>query len=332
MERIVQIVVAAPPNAPSTECDEAIAHALTEDVADEPSGGSSLLQPSAPPLPLPPPPPLPPMAQESAGEQLQAGQPGSSEHTPLEAVSHYDEQLARELQEEELQQLSVKERDRLATLPSLLGESPLAQALSERLAGLAGASFAKLIPRVNSGAPVAAEAASAPPYQEEPNGRPLLEQRLRLFCLVERVVKGDGACQFRSLADQLYRSEKLHAYVRERVCQQLRHHADWYCGHVPGDYRRYCNDMARSSTWGDHVTLQAAADTFGARIWVLTSYEASDFLEIEPRQRDSTRVLLLSFFAEIHYNSLYHADDPPPPPPGAKLLGSRRLHALLLGV
>lgn len=36
-------------------------------------------------------------------------------------------------------------------------------------------------------------------------GRARLEERLRLYCLVERRIKGDGNCQFRSLSDQLFR-------------------------------------------------------------------------------------------------------------------------------
>lgn len=34
---------------------------------------------------------------------------------------------------------------------------------------------------------------------------------------------------------------------------------------------------------------------------------------------------------QIHYNSVYSADEPPPPLPAEKLLGSRRLWALLWG-
>ena len=49
-----------------------------------------------------------------------------------------------------------------------------------------------------------------------------LETRLDMYGLVERTVRGDGNCQFRALADQLYRSEDMHADVRRTVVHQLR--------------------------------------------------------------------------------------------------------------
>ena len=45
---------------------------------------------------------------------------------------------------------------------------------------------------------------------------------------------------------------------------------------------------------------QAAADYFGVRIAVLSSFPDSCFLELEPRQASSSRVLWLSFWAEVH--------------------------------
>lgn len=145
----------------------------------------------------------------------------------------------------------------------------------------------QLVPQVNPTEATAA-ADSAAPAAAEPTGRALLERRLRLYCLTERVVKGDGACQFRSLSDQLYRwgtpaalvpskpctshppartavmmlrrnipvwgrlshaqpspcwtprpclpcsTPRLHSFVRQVVCQQLKAHPEWYCDHVPG--------------------------------------------------------------------------------------------------
>lgn len=52
--------------------------------------------------------------------------------------------------------------------------------------------------------------------------------------------------------------------------------------------------------------MQAAADAFGLKIWILTSFEATDFLEIEPRHLKSSRVLLLSFFAEVGCSPARH--------------------------
>lgn len=51
------------------------------------------------------------------------------------------------------------------------------------------------------------------------------------------------------------------------------------------------------------LALQAAADYFGLRINVLTSFEHSCFIEIEPRQPRSSRTLYLSFWAEVRLHA-----------------------------
>ncbi|GAU15844.1 hypothetical protein TSUD_40650 [Trifolium subterraneum] len=71
---------------------------------------------------------------------------------------------------------------------------------------------------------------------------------------------GDGNCQFRALSDQLYRSPNLHKFVREQIVQQLKSDPDLYAGYVPMAYSEYLKKMSKSGEWGDHVTLQAAAD------------------------------------------------------------------------
>ena len=77
---------------------------------------------------------------------------------------------------------------------------------------------------------------------------------------------------------------------------------------MPEDFWQYCWDMERDGTWGDHVTLQAAADAYGVPINILTSYQDSCFVNLTPRaERISDRALYVSFFAEVHYNSLYPA-------------------------
>ena len=114
---------------------------------------------------------------------------------------------------------------------------------------------------------------------------------------------------------------------------QLRASPDAYSPYVPGSYAAYVDAQSRAGTWGDAITLQAVADRYGVRVCILSSYPTRCFLEVVPRggRHASRRVLWLSFLAEQHYNSLYPSHAPPPPLPHDKLLGSRRLYALVRG-
>ncbi|GMG99420.1 hypothetical protein Nepgr_001260 [Nepenthes gracilis] len=132
-----------------------------------------------------------------------------------------------------------------------------------------------------------------------------LLDRLKVYELVELKVKGDGNCQFRSLSDQIYRNVEHHGFVRQQVLDQLKSHPEIYEAYVPMPYGDYLKKMSKSGEWGDHVTLQAAADRYGVKIFVLTSFKDTCYIEILPRNQKSDRVIFLSFWAEVHYNSIY---------------------------
>uniref|UniRef100_A0A2N9F2Y9 OTU domain-containing protein n=1 Tax=Fagus sylvatica TaxID=28930 RepID=A0A2N9F2Y9_FAGSY len=65
---------------------------------------------------------------------------------------------------------------------------------------------------------------------------------------------------FRALADQLYGDPNLHKFIREQVIEQLRSQLELYQNYIPMSYNDYLMKMSREGEWGDHVTLQAAAD------------------------------------------------------------------------
>ncbi|XP_020229706.1 OTU domain-containing protein DDB_G0284757 isoform X1 [Cajanus cajan] len=144
-----------------------------------------------------------------------------------------------------------------------------------------------------------------PSDDEQISDHQRLLDRLQLYDLVECKVQGDGNCQFRSLSDQLYRSSDHHKFVREQIIEQLKSHPEIYAGYVPGAYSDYLKKMSKSGEWGDHVTLQAAADWYGIKIFVITSYKDTCYIEINPQIQKSGRVICLSFWAEVHYNSIY---------------------------
>ncbi|KAL5569368.1 hypothetical protein UlMin_025943 [Ulmus minor] len=152
-----------------------------------------------------------------------------------------------------------------------------------------------------------------PSVDEEISDHERLLERLQLYDLVERKVLGDGNCQFRSLSDQLYRSADHHGVVREQIVQQLRNNPKMYEAYVPMAYADYLKKMSKNGEWGDHVTLQAAADKYGVKIFVITSFKDTCSIEILPHIQKSNRVIFLSFWAEVHYNSIYPEGDLPPP-------------------
>ncbi|KAJ4778684.1 Cysteine proteinases superfamily protein [Rhynchospora pubera] len=152
------------------------------------------------------------------------------------------------------------------------------------------------VPRINRQIPTVDEAMS--------DHERLLE-RLKLYDLVELKVQGDGNCQFRALSDQFYRMSEHHKFVRQQVVNQLKSHPEMYEGYVPMGYDEYIKRMSKSGEWGDHVTLQAAADSYGVKIFVLTSFKDTCYIEILPAVQKSTRIIFLSFWAEVHYNSIY---------------------------
>ena len=148
--------------------------------------------------------------------------------------------------------------------------------------------------------------ASVPARAVADNDHNRLTNRLLTYGLKEKKVRGDGNCQFRAIADQLFRDQERHAECRAAVVQQLQRERDHYSVFVPENYDAYVAEMARETSWGDHITLQAAADAYGVGMCIISTYKDNFVIEIIPRVKRSERVLWISFWAEVHYNSIYH--------------------------
>ncbi|KAJ8623685.1 hypothetical protein MRB53_032215 [Persea americana] len=144
-----------------------------------------------------------------------------------------------------------------------------------------------------------------PSIDEATTDHQRLLDRLQLYDLIEFKVQGDGNCQFRALSDQFYRSPEHHKFVRQQVINQLKSQPEIYEGYVPMAYSDYLDKLSQDGQWGDHVTLQAAADSYGVKIFVITSFKDTCYIEILPNVQKSARVIFLSFWAEVHYNSIY---------------------------
>jgi|AntAceMinimDraft_5_1070358.scaffolds.fasta_scaffold22141_2 hypothetical protein len=167
--------------------------------------------------------------------------------------------------------------------------------------------------------------AARPPTARPPDdaaravGADHLQQRLRDFCLEERPVRGDGHCQFRSLAFQVHGTDTAHAAVRAAVCAHLAAHPATYAPFVHDEsFEAYLVRMGQGA-WGDHVTLQAFADLSGRPVHLVTSYEARGFVQVAPQpalasssNQPSGPPVLLGFWAEVHYNPIVPMQTPRP--------------------
>lgn len=188
----------------------------------------------------------------------------------------------------------------------------IALLLSEEYAKMDGAVGRRLtslpsiphVPRINNYFP------SAPDVSMD---HERLLQRLHAYGLLEKKVSGDGNCQFRAISDQLFKTPEHHKYIRKYAVKQLKEFRSLYEGYVPMKYKHYCKKMSKSGEWGDHLTLQAAADKFAAKICLLTSFRDQCFVEIVPQQQEPQREIWLSFWSEVHYNSVYDARAAPDP-------------------
>jgi len=147
---------------------------------------------------------------------------------------------------------------------------------------------------------------SQPPFEAEVySAASQLHWRLSDYGLASREVIGDGACQFRAVADQLYRDQELQGSVRQRATWQLRSHATRYKHFVEGEtFAGYLARMAKPTTWGDNLSLQAIADAFEIEVCLVSTFLERSFISIRPASGRSMQQIWLGFYAEYHYTSL----------------------------
>ncbi|XP_019100745.1 PREDICTED: OTU domain-containing protein 5-A-like [Camelina sativa] len=142
--------------------------------------------------------------------------------------------------------------------------------------------------------------------------REILEYRLEWEGFTEYKMQSDGNCQFRALADQLYKNSALHKLVRQEIVQQLKTHPKMYKEFINNmSFSEYVKNMSKNSEWGDEVTIKAAADLYVVKIVLVTSIKQTPLIEFLPKsQKEPDRVIHLSYLSGIHFNSIHQKKDP----------------------
>ena len=168
--------------------------------------------------------------------------------------------------------------------------------------------------------PVAVHPPSVPQVEKDhlqkqgQENRARLQEKLQLYQMeIRGKIVGDGNCQFAALADQLYRNVSYARTVRT-VC------VDWLVAN--GDlvmengatlhdfvhdrsWSSYCEEMYADGTWGDHLTIYAAAHAFDCQIFIFCSSQGmGDLVEVVPLHGRIKRRVYLAHWMEYHYESV----------------------------
>lgn len=131
---------------------------------------------------------------------------------------------------------------------------------------------------------------------------------------------GDGNCQFRSLAFNLFGSQSYHAVVRKAAVEHMRKHADFFELFFDGEFDDYLKGMAINRTWGDELTLRAIVEAYGCVAHVLTSEPSNWYLVYHPESTEIDdniatapkglslppvgKEVFVSYISPIHYNAI----------------------------
>ena len=147
-----------------------------------------------------------------------------------------------------------------------------------------------------------------------------LASRLAKLGLASHEMRGDGNCQFRGLAFNLFGSQEHHAIVRKACCDHIKTHADFFAVFFDGsdEFERYLANMSQDRHWGDELTLRAAVEAYSCIAHIISSEAQNWYLVYTPESTDDVEMMLpvgvtappknkdvyLSYVSPIHYNSV----------------------------
>ena len=112
-----------------------------------------------------------------------------------------------------------------------------------------------------------------------------MRERLQPIGLRIALIKSDGHCLYRAVAQQLavtgrqpHATEEDFRDVRQRAAHFLRSHADTYMPFIeadnPEEYNSYCDTVQNTAEWGGQVELQALSESLEVPIEVWKATEA----------------------------------------------------------
>nr|XP_023023891.1 OTU domain-containing protein 5-B [Leptinotarsa decemlineata] len=119
----------------------------------------------------------------------------------------------------------------------------------------------------------------------------------------------DGACLFRSIADQVFGDQEFHFQVRQDCMNYIVQNRDYFEPYVTEDFEKY---VARKRTWhvhGNHLEIQAMSELYNRAIEVYC-YQIEPINIFNGARIASYEPIRLSYHRMCHYNSISNPNNP----------------------
>ncbi|ERL94225.1 hypothetical protein D910_11506 [Dendroctonus ponderosae] len=124
-------------------------------------------------------------------------------------------------------------------------------------------------------------------------------------------INEDGACLFRSIADQVYGDQDFHHQVRQDCMNYIVQNRDFFEPYVTEDFDKY---VARKRTWhvhGNHLEIQAMSELYNRTIEVYCyQIEPINIFNCSKRIVNTYEPIRLSYHRMCHYNSISNPSKP----------------------
>ncbi|XP_044257167.1 OTU domain-containing protein 5-B [Tribolium madens] len=120
----------------------------------------------------------------------------------------------------------------------------------------------------------------------------------------------DGACLFRSIADQVYGDQEFHYQVRQDCMNYIVQNRDYFEPYVTEDFDKY---VARKRIWnvhGNHLEIQAMSELYNRTIEVYCYQITPINIFNGSRLINSYEPIRLSYHRMCHYNSISNPNKP----------------------
>ncbi|XP_059091845.1 OTU domain-containing protein 5-like [Tigriopus californicus] len=115
----------------------------------------------------------------------------------------------------------------------------------------------------------------------------------------------DGNCLFRSVADQVYGDQEMHACVRDHCMDYISQNADYYSQYMTEDIDSYVERKRYSEVHGNHLEIQALSEMYNRPIHIYCySLEPINIFQNFQKSEKINVPIRLCYHRACHYNSL----------------------------